>query len=67
VRENPKQFAERVRNFNPAAPTDDLETVVDVAHDAKGSTELVSAPRLLTVPGFQSVLTALGVAGEPTT
>jgi hypothetical protein len=49
------------REFKSTAPAHELETVLDVAFDAKKSTELDSSSGIPTILGFESVLNALGV------
>jgi hypothetical protein len=58
-RENAIKMLERIAGFRSNAPTDSIETVQDVAYDAKRSTELVSSPSILSQPGFQSYLREL--------
>jgi len=57
--ENAIELLERIAGFRRNAPTDSIETVQDVAYDAKRSTELVSSPSILSPPGFQSYLREL--------
>lgn len=57
--ENTIKLLKRIAGFRPNAPTDSIETVQDVAYDAKRSTELVSSPGILSQPGFQSYLREL--------
>ena len=58
-RESATNFLERVAGFRRNAPTDSIETVMDVAYDAKRSTELVSSPAPLSLPGFEAILQQL--------
>jgi hypothetical protein len=60
--ENAIQLAERIAGFRSNAPTDSIETVMDVAYDAKRSTELVSLPGPMSLPGFEAFLGQLHIA-----
>jgi hypothetical protein len=51
-RENAAAFFERTAGVRPTAPTDTIETAMDVVYDAKRSTELVSMPPALSQPGI---------------
>ena len=62
-RENAVKLLERIAGFRRKAPTDSIETVMDVAYDAKRSTEIVSRPGPLTLPGFEAFLRELSTAG----
>lgn len=55
-RENAVRLLERIAGFRRNAPTDSIETVMDVAYDAKRSTELVSVPGAISRPGFDAFL-----------
>jgi hypothetical protein len=70
-RETAVAFLERVAGFRRNAPTDNIETVIEVAHDAKRSTELVSQPSILSSHGISAYLRDLTAgsgagAGPPT-
>ena len=62
-KENVAQFRERISRSRPLAPTDTIETVMDVAYDAKRSTMLVAVPGPLSRPGFEAFLGQLHLAG----
>jgi hypothetical protein len=47
-REKAMAFLERVAGFRRNAPTDNIETVIEVVYDAKKSTELISQPPILS-------------------
>jgi hypothetical protein len=55
------QLAARIAGFRTTAPKDSIETVMDVAYDAKRSTELVSLPGPISPPGFQAFLGQLKI------
>ncbi len=58
-RENAMQLQRRIAGYRDNAPKDTIETVMDVAYDAKRSTELVSRPGPMTPPGFKQFLDQL--------
>ena len=61
-RETAAQLRARISQVRPLAPTDTIETVMDVAYDAKRSTVLVSVPGPLSRPGFEAFLGQLHLA-----